>query len=210
MSTGTADFASYRFSTRELPERLRIPMWRERFCRGIVHADIEPSSDGPFQAEATLQATRGLRTIALKGSAMCFKRSQASIVDGDDSIGIIVCSNSRSQLSQRGREIELGAGDAISILHSEPVTVTYLEGLQFGLAVPCDALAPTRLRTIVSTAFSDAPPNANFRIKLSVSTTRSDRSIPLESPPDVAMEPASTKRAPRTSRMSGNFIAKSV
>ena len=53
MSTGTADFASYRFSTRELPERLRIPMWRERFCRGIVHADIEPSSDGPFQAEAT-------------------------------------------------------------------------------------------------------------------------------------------------------------
>jgi AraC-like DNA-binding protein len=142
MSTGTADFASYRFSTRELPERLRIPMWRERFCRGIVHADIEPSSDGPFQAEATLQATRGLRTIALKGSAMCFKRSQASIVDGDDSIGIIVCSNSRSQLSQRGREIELGAGDAISILHSEPVTVTYLEGLQFGLAVPCDALAP--------------------------------------------------------------------
>ncbi len=141
MSTGTADFVSHRFSTRELPERMRIPLWRENFGRNIVHVDIEPLSDVPFQAEATLQAIRGLRTLAWKGSSMRFKRSQTSIVDGDDSIGIIVCSPSRSQLSQRGREIELHAGDAIAILHSEPVTVTYVEGLQFGLAVPRDALA---------------------------------------------------------------------
>jgi len=78
----------------------------------------------------------------LKGSAMCFKRSQTNIVDGDDSIGLIVSCFSRAQLSQRGQEIELGAGDAIAILHSEPVTVTYLEGLQFGVAVPRDALTP--------------------------------------------------------------------
>ena len=69
-------------------------------------------------------------------------RSQKNIVDGDDSIGLIVSSPSRSQLSQRGQEIELRAGDAIAILHSEPATVTYVEGLQFGLAVPRDALAP--------------------------------------------------------------------
>ena len=142
MSTGTADFVSYRFSTRELPERMRIPMWREKFGRGIVHADIEPSSDVPFKAEATLHALQGLRTLALEGSAMRFERSQTSIVDGDDSIGIIVSSSSRSLLSQRGQEIELRASDAIAILHSEPVTVTYLEGLQFGLAVPRDALTP--------------------------------------------------------------------
>jgi AraC-like DNA-binding protein len=142
MPAGAADFVSLRFSTRELPKRLRIPMWREEFGRSIVHADIEPSSDVPFQAEATLHALRGLRTLALKGSAMRFKRSQTNIVDGDDSIGLIVSSPSRSQLSQRGQEIELRAGDAIAILHSEPATVTYLEGLQFGLAVPRDALTP--------------------------------------------------------------------
>jgi AraC-like DNA-binding protein len=140
MSTGAADFVSYRFSTRELPERMRIPLWRENFGRSIVHVDIEPLSDVPFQAEATLQAIRGLRTLALTGSSMRFKRSQTSVVDGDDSIGIIVCSPGRSQLSQRGQEIELRAGDAIAILHSEPATVTYVEGLQFGLAVPRDVL----------------------------------------------------------------------
>jgi AraC-like DNA-binding protein len=101
---------------------------------------MEPSSDVPFQVEATLQALQGLRTLAWQGSAMRFKRSKANIVDGDDSIGIIVCSPRRSQLSQRGQEIELRAGDAIALLHSEPAIVTYAEGLQFGLSVPRDAL----------------------------------------------------------------------
>jgi AraC-like DNA-binding protein len=118
---------------------MRIPMWREEFGRRIVHVDIEPLSDVPFQAEATLQALQGLRTLAWQGSAMRFKRSQANIVDGDDSIGI-VCSPDRSQLSQRGQEIKLRAGDAIALLHSEPAIVTYEEGLQFGLSVPRDAL----------------------------------------------------------------------
>lgn len=141
MSTGAADFSSYRFSTRELPERMRVPLWRESFGRSIVHADIEPLSAVPFRAEATLQSIRGLRTLALRGSSMRFERSQTSIADGDDSIGLIVCSPNRSRMSQRGRDIELTAGDAIAILHSEPVTVTYVDGLQFGLAVPHEALA---------------------------------------------------------------------
>ena len=51
---------------------MRVPMWRERFGRGIVHADIEPSSDVPFK---TLHAIEGLRMLALKGSAMRFMRS---------------------------------------------------------------------------------------------------------------------------------------
>jgi len=142
MPAGAADFMSLRFSTRGLPERMRIPMWREEFGRCIVHADIEPSSDVPFQAEATLQALQGLRTLAWQGSAMRFKRSRANIVDGDDSIGIVVCSPSRSLLSQRGQEIEFRGGDAIALLHSEPVIVAYTEGLQFGLSVPRDALTP--------------------------------------------------------------------
>lgn len=141
MSTSAADFASYRFSTRQLPERMRLPLWRENFGRGIVHVDIEPLSDVPFQAEAALQSIRGVRTLALTGCSMRFTRSQTNIADGEDSIGIIVCAPGRSKLSQRDQEVELRAGDAIAILHSEPVTVTYLEGLQFGLAVPRNALA---------------------------------------------------------------------
>lgn len=124
-------------------------MWREEFGRRIVHADIEPSSDGPFEVQATLQALHGLRTLAWQGSAMRFNRSRASIVDGDDSIGIVVCSSSRTELSQRGQQIELRAGDAIAFLHSEPVIVACAEGLQFGLSVPCEALR-SRLTSVDS------------------------------------------------------------
>jgi AraC-like DNA-binding protein len=122
-------------------------MWREEFGRCVVHVDIEPLSDVPFKVEATLQAVQGLRTLAWQGSAMRFKRSKANIVDGDDSIGIVVCSPSRSQLSQRGQEIELRAGDAIALLNSEPASVSYAEGLQFGLSIPRDAMT-TRVTNV--------------------------------------------------------------
>ena len=59
MPADAADFRSLRFSTRGLPERMRIPMWREEFGRRIVHVDIEPSSNVPFQAEATLTSNSG-------------------------------------------------------------------------------------------------------------------------------------------------------
>ena len=149
MSTGAADFTSLRFSTRDLPEPMRIPMWREEFGRRIVHVDIEPSSDVAFQVEATLQAFQGLRTLSWQGSAMRFNRSRANIVDGDDTIGIVICSPASSQVLQRGREVELHTGDAIAFLHSEPVIVAYTEGLQFGLSVPRDALT-SRVTSIES------------------------------------------------------------
>ncbi|UGA44597.1 AraC family transcriptional regulator [Bradyrhizobium quebecense] len=136
MPTDAANFASHRFSTRDLPERIRLPLWREHFGRCVVHADIEPLSNAPIQADASLQAIQGLRMLALKGTSMRFERSQASLADGDDSVGIIFCSPGRSQLSQRCRQVELRAGDAIAILHSEPASVIYVDGLQFGLAVP--------------------------------------------------------------------------
>jgi AraC-like DNA-binding protein len=136
-----AEFVSLHFSTRELPERMRLPLWRDNFGRCIVHADIEPLSNAPFEADATLQAIRGLRRLALRGSPMRFKRLRANLADGDDSIGIIVCCPGKCQLSQRGREIDLHTGDAIAILHSETATVTYVDGSLFGLTVPREALA---------------------------------------------------------------------
>jgi AraC-like DNA-binding protein len=136
-----AEFVSHRFSTRELPERMRLPLWRDYFGQGLVHAEIEPLSKAPFQADATLQAVRGLRRLTLRGSSMRFKRLRANLADGDDSIGIIVCAPGKCRLSQRGREIDLRTGDAIAVLHSEIATVTYIDGLLLGMAVPREQLA---------------------------------------------------------------------
>jgi hypothetical protein len=54
-----AGFAPLRFSTRFLPDRERLPTWRDVFGRGVVRADVEPLSDVPFRAEARLRALPG-------------------------------------------------------------------------------------------------------------------------------------------------------
>jgi AraC-like DNA-binding protein len=141
LSQDAAEFVTLHFTTCELPEPMRLPLWRDNFGRGIVHADIEALSNAPFEADATLQAIQGVRRLALRGSPMRFRRLRASLADGDDSIGIIVCSPGKCRVSQRDQDIELRSGDAIAILHSEAATVTYVDGLLFGLAVPRDALA---------------------------------------------------------------------
>jgi AraC-like DNA-binding protein len=139
MASKAADFAPIRFSTDHLPERERLPMWREQFGRGVVRVDIEPLSDRPFHAEATLRALPGLRTIACKGSAARLQRTPAMAAEGDDSVGLVVNLGKRAVAAQRGRELVLGAGDAVLFLTHEPAGLTSTSHL--GMLFPRAALA---------------------------------------------------------------------
>jgi AraC-like DNA-binding protein len=133
-----SDFVPVRFSTRDLPERERLPRWREEFGRGIVRADIEPVSRHlPFHAEATLQALPGVRTVCCAGSAVRFERSRA-MVDGAGAIGLVVNLGPEAIVCQRGREIRLNTGDAFPIL-DEAATLTNTSHL--GILLPYTALA---------------------------------------------------------------------
>ena len=58
MSAAPAGLAPLRFSTHALPERDRVPMWREEFGRNLLRVDIEPLSD---TSEAFVALVRGLR-----------------------------------------------------------------------------------------------------------------------------------------------------
>ncbi len=110
MASNAADFATIRFSTDQLPERQRLPMWREEFGRAVVRVDIEPLSNRPFHAEATLRALPGLRTIACNGSTARLQRTPAMAAEGDDSVGLVVNLGKRAIASQRGREVVLATG----------------------------------------------------------------------------------------------------
>jgi AraC-like DNA-binding protein len=141
MSAGAADFTSLRFSTRALSERERIPLWREEIGRSLLRVDIESLSDLPFHAEATLRALPGLRTVAYAGSAVRLERTRAGVADGDNSIGIIVNLGESGAVTQRGREVALGSGDAAAVLHEEPATVAFAQGSYLGMLFPRAALA---------------------------------------------------------------------
>jgi AraC-like DNA-binding protein len=128
MSTDPAEFALLRFSTRELPERQRLAMWREEIGRSLLRIDIESLSDLPFHVDATLSAVR-------------LQRTRAGVADGDESIGIIVNLGESGAVTQRGREVALGTGDAVAVLHEEPATVVFAQGSYLGILVPRAALA---------------------------------------------------------------------
>ena len=117
MLAEAAKFAPLRFSTREIPERERMLRWREEFGQSMLHVDIQPLSEVPFQAEAILWPLTGLRTLLLKGSPMHLQRAQTNLADNDESIGMIISFNI-GEISQRGRNIVLGPGDAVALLHA--------------------------------------------------------------------------------------------
>ena len=164
MSAAPAGFAPLRFSTRALPERERVAAWREEFGRRLLRVEIEPLSDGPFEAEATVRVLPGLRTIAWAGSATRFERTAAMAAGSDGFISFIVNLGASCIVSQRGREVVLGAGDAVAILHEEAAAVTFAEGSSLAVFVPRAALA-ARVRA-VDDATMRLIPHANEPLRL--------------------------------------------
>jgi AraC-like DNA-binding protein len=140
MPTAPAQFAPVCFSTSNLAERDRLPVWREEFGRAVVRVDIEPLSDAPFHARATIRALPGLRTIAWSGSAVRNRRTRALAADGDEAIGLFTNLGSKASVSQRGREVVLSRGDAVLISHDPSVVIPSPEGF-IGIIVPRAALA---------------------------------------------------------------------
>jgi AraC-like DNA-binding protein len=135
-----ADFAPVRFSTSVLPERERLPRWREEFERRFMRMDIEPLVAHPlFHAEVALQALPGVRTASCASSAARLTRTRAMAVESDGSIGLVVNLGPKATVSQKGREVTLEAGDAYPMLTDEvaEVTSTHL----FGLLLPWNSLA---------------------------------------------------------------------
>jgi AraC-like DNA-binding protein len=177
MSIGSVNFAAIRFSTRDLPERKRLPMWRAEFARSLLRVDIEPLSDLPFEAEATLRELPGLRTLACTGSAARFRRTRAMAADGDDSISLIVNLDKSCAASQRGRNAETGAGDGIAVLNDVPAEVTHAQGSYFSLFVPRAALA-SRLKHVEDATLRPIPRDTEpLRLLMSYMRTVQDELV---------------------------------
>lgn len=134
MTPDTA-FAPVRFSTWDLPERERLPRWREEYGRGLVSVDIEPlSSDEPFHAEATLQALPGARMGLCSGSAARLVRTRGMAASIDNAIGLVINLGPRAAVSQHSHDVEFGTGNAIPILADVPAVLTATNHL--GILLP--------------------------------------------------------------------------
>jgi AraC-like DNA-binding protein len=130
------DFEPRPFSTNLLPERDRIPFWREVFGRQIVGVDIESRSNDAFEAQVVIRAIPGLRSTSFASTAAHFERPSSMLSDGDDAVVLLLPQKGTMRASQRGRELILRPGDAALFLHGEPSTASHAR-IQFrGLIVP--------------------------------------------------------------------------
>jgi AraC-like DNA-binding protein len=143
MSSTIGSRAPVRFSTADIPERDRVAVWREVIGRKVVRVDIEPLHDRPFHVDARLYGLPGVGIMSAQMSEFRLARSPALVADGNDDLRLAVNTSGAETVVQRGRELALGAGDAIlvsmaetgSILRSSP-------GQRFGFNIPLNVLAP--------------------------------------------------------------------
>jgi AraC-like DNA-binding protein len=143
MGSATTDFAPLQVSTSDLPERDRIPFWREFFTRKVVLVDLEAETDLPLHADATLFAWPGLRAVWFNiVTPMRYRRTPMMVAEGDDSFAVLVKPRGLLAVSQRNRAVSLGAGDAVALLHAEPARMIISQVEHIGLKVPRAALVP--------------------------------------------------------------------
>lgn len=157
-AAATSEFSARRFTTDNLAEHERLPMWREVFGRAIVNVEIEPVTSEMFRAEATLRKMPGLGMVSFKGSAMRFNRTCAMAASGGDSIGLVFIRDTAAALTHRKSDISLEQGDACPLLTDEPGIVAGRSHL--GLLFPRAPLTE-RVRNITDAAARRIPRQTN-------------------------------------------------
>jgi AraC-like DNA-binding protein len=135
-------FATVRFSTEDLPEKDRVPMWREHYGRSVFKVDIIPSPDKPFRGTVSVRSLPGLQLMSGTLSSAQIIRSRESISDGNDDFVFTINQSGKAVVSTHDREVELGERDAVLINSNEVTTFNrFKAGGSLSLRIPRSILS---------------------------------------------------------------------
>ena len=129
-----------RFSTDDFAPRDRFTVWRDAFGRGLLNVEVEPASDGPFRATATMRAIGPIKLLFASSSGVIYRRPPG-LVQNDDLIFSLGATKG-SLAQQRSRETCAAEdGDALLMLGAEWSMVARSdEGSLLALRLPRAAL----------------------------------------------------------------------
>jgi len=141
--------ARFAFSTRLLPERDRLAIWREEFGPKILNLDVANlHPELPYEAELSILPLRGLVIADALTIGTRTERTQSFVGDGRDDFVFVIAEEGGGTLSQCGRVTTLrNAGatilaSAIPSLHVTPEHFSFL-----ALSLPYQELA-ARVRNL--------------------------------------------------------------
>lgn len=134
-------FDQWRFSTDDLPERDRLPHWREVCGRTMLRTDMEPLSDAPFHCTANIWMLPGLAVSSIVTAPNRLIRNREMIADGNDDFILAIPLAGGAAISQRGDEVSLIRGDAVLMSNAETSSSDVpCESHFLSLAIPAAAL----------------------------------------------------------------------
>jgi AraC-like DNA-binding protein len=101
------------FSTNELPEWDRVPVWQEVFGRSISKLDLELVSQDPLLYVSSIRALPDVTICSsLTSGAVTAKRTSSHVADGDDNFVLNMPRRGRLSVTQRDREMFSSEGAA--------------------------------------------------------------------------------------------------
>jgi AraC-like DNA-binding protein len=143
-ATPAPEFAPFRLSTDDLPERDRMAVWREVIGRTLLKVDIAPLPDQPFRAELVGGQLPGLAFMSETSTGRRIEKTRDLVAaDGNDDIIMGVHVTGSTIASQHGREAAVGERSAVLMSNAETGHVIYpAASRHIGLVMPRRALAP--------------------------------------------------------------------
>jgi AraC-like DNA-binding protein len=130
---------SLHFSTRELPHSKRLPALCELFDQSIrMEIDAEPG----HAVEMQMHISPGLRRAKMLSSLTArVTRSAQRLVDGEDTVCLMIKTGGYMALTQGRREGVPQVGDAVLLVYREPAVLQFVDTTYLSVRVPFSALA---------------------------------------------------------------------
>jgi AraC-like DNA-binding protein len=131
-----------RLDTTDAPEHTRADLLREFFLRLGVRYEVAATGREPIRIDLTLRRLPGLQFSSGTLQGASYRRTRET-TDPTEDVGFVVNPRGSMLVSQCGREIELGAGDATLVSFTEALnTVHRAPGDMLVLRFPRPQLAP--------------------------------------------------------------------
>jgi AraC-like DNA-binding protein len=120
MDAPPSDYSLWHWSSADAPERARLYAWRDLVSRKLLKVDVQPLSDAPYRAHVQLRALPGLRFAWGAIDASSNRRNREFAASENDDFILLINQDGEFEVTQNGREVTLGAGDACLVACSDP------------------------------------------------------------------------------------------
>jgi len=114
------------FATDDLHPRERLDLWRDMITRKLLRLAIDPLSEQPFGARASMRAQHGLSMGVGRLSPSVSHRTHDIVAADNDDVVLFVNLSGRFVLTRGDHDLSLGDGDASLIDCNEPCTLIRL------------------------------------------------------------------------------------